>query len=133
MIKHLMISAGEYHWLKRRRAGHTVESWAIKTGRSVDEVRDIEWDRLDQSLTESEAMNTELMTLTHGELCALARRRSGMKMEDVAKRTGVSRMTVWKQEHDMTATAKDLAKWWTARRFPEAPTVDRYMVKVSAA
>lgn len=132
MIKQVMISAGEYHWLKRRRDGHTVEGWAAKTGRSADEVRDIEWDRTNHSLTELEASTAQLIQLTPGELCALARRRSGMKMEDVAKRTGVSRMTVWKQEHDMTATAKDLAKWWTVRRFPEAPTVDRYAVKVAA-
>lgn len=129
MMRHLMISPGEFHWIQRRRAGHTVEGWSEKTGRTPDQIRDIEFDRSDAArLSAREEGQLANITLSAGEFCALARRRCGMKMDEVAKRTGVSRMTVWKQEHDMTATARDLAKWWMRRRFPDAPSVDRHAV-----
>jgi len=117
MIRPLPITHGEVCWLERRRAGQTAEWWAMKHGLSIDEVRLREQDERDLQLSPAQLVLTEHMVLRPGEFAALARRRHGATMSVLGRQYGVSRMTVWKMEHDITSTARQLAHWW-ARRLP---------------
>ena len=63
--------------------------------------------------------------LTPGEWCAIQRRRAGWTLPKLSRMTGISRMTLWKAEHDRTSGVADLAEWWHRRTRlapPRAPT-----------
>ena len=128
----LDISVGEWCWLERRRAGRTAGWWANTHGFSVDELRLRETDQRDIALTYAQVLAACATPISAGEYCALARRRAGLGMTDVAARYGVSRMTLWKMEHDLTETSVALARWWH-RKGMSLPTLNATTITVALA
>ena len=118
MIETLEVTLGEYCWLERRRSGQTAEWWAQHQLMSVDELRERETDQRPVRLSYQQLTNAANMTLSVGDDTSQARKRSGERMTDVAAQMGVSRMTVWKMEHGMTASSTQLAQWWRRRGMP---------------
>lgn len=119
MMLRLCLTPGEALWLRRRRAGDTMATWAQVFGCSEDAVYKTEHD-----LREPPTMIRVLLRwfrrprpITPGEYSALQRRRAGKTMAWVAKKRKSTRTTVWKQEHDKTQTAPDLAVWWSLQRY----------------
>lgn len=102
------LTVAEVNWLVRRRAKVRQQRWAIDHGKSVFQLREEEKGRREP--TDQEANN--LGELTDGEWCALQRRRHGWTMAEVSKRAGISRMTVWKAEHDRTAGVAALRRFY---------------------
>lgn len=126
----LIITTGEYCWLERRRAGQTARWWATMRGMSEGEVLRREQDAFLVRLTSQQFTNACALTVSPGEFSALARRRSGTRMQDVADRYGVTRMTLWKMEHDLTESALALARWWRRRGFPAPRATDTLAMTV---
>jgi DNA-binding XRE family transcriptional regulator len=103
------ITNGEGYWLLRRRAGMTMRQAARRWKVSEDRLRDWEKGREEAP---SPGTCHAWSRLTPGEYSAIARRRMGWTLPDLANARGISRQTAWKEEHDQTASALDLARWW---------------------
>jgi transcriptional regulator with XRE-family HTH domain len=94
----MRLTRGEGWWLRRRRADMTATEMAEALSISQDRLRRWEHDR------EAAPLPPKLTSpLTDGEWCALQRRRRGLTLPEVAARLKVSRMTLWKAEHDRTS------------------------------
>ncbi len=132
MSRPFLITAGEALWLHRRRAGATMAVWGINMfGCPEDTVYKTEHD-----LREPPAVLRPLLRffsrtrpITPGEYSALMRRRAGKTMAWVAQKRRSTRTTVWKQEHDKTQTAPDLAHWWSLQAVKGPPAGHKVYVK----
>lgn len=116
----MRLTRGEGFWLGRRRAGFTAERTASWIGISVDRFRRWELDREPAPFPDQSILRRT--RLTPGEFAALCRRRTGLRLEDLAERLGISRHTLWKREHDRTRSAWTLAEYWRRRGIPPART-----------
>lgn len=114
----LTLTKGEALWLRRRRAGDTMVSWAQVFGCSEDAVYKTEHDLREPPVAIGLLLRWFRLhrPITPGEYSALMRRRAGKSMAWVAKKRKSTRTTIWKQEHDLTQTAPDLAVWWSLQR-----------------
>lgn len=105
----MRLTNGEGWWLLRRRLGKTMAEMAAEHGISEDRLRDWERGRVEAP---SPGRCHTWPRLTPGEYNAIARRRSGWTLPDVALWFASSRQTAWKAEHDQTSSAKTLARCW---------------------
>jgi transcriptional regulator with XRE-family HTH domain len=115
----MRLTRGEAWWLLRRRAGMTQSAWAGVAGVSEDRLRRWEADAEEPAVPGPFRNGGRVEPLTHGEFSALARRRTGWTLPELARRLGTSRQTLWKREHDRTGSARELAEWW-APGYPAA-------------
>jgi len=109
------LTLAEIHWLRRRRAGVRQPQWAKARGISIDRLQAQESGREDAPPV------PPLPSLTEGEWCALQRRRRGWTMARASEESGMSRMTVWKAEHDRTAGVAALRRFYVAAGVLQAP------------
>jgi hypothetical protein len=110
----MKLTPGEALWLARRRMGMTAVDFAAAYGVSVERLRDAERDKIDAFTIAGDIPVPG--QLSPGEFSALARRRSGLSLEGLAKKRRTTKMTINKQEFDRTQTAIDLARYWAERR-----------------
>lgn len=109
------LTAGESLWLWRTRQGWSQKAAARYLRLSRIPLVQMELDRRD--LLPMSVLGTAMSGSTHisvGEMCRLARRRSGVDLRRVAKRAGVSHMTVLKWERTCNPR---LRTYWRGRGF----------------
>jgi DNA-binding XRE family transcriptional regulator len=105
-------SAAENVWLDRRRRGLTQSAYAAAVGIGRTLLSDIERDSYPP------VFNYKPVVPTLGDLCALARRRSEVKLSRLERLLGVSKVTILAYER---RGDKALAAFWRGRgfRFPK--------------
>ena len=104
----MRLTPGEALWLLRRRVGYTMPKMAKARRISEDRLRDLEKDRV--PLDWIPKMNGR--PITPGEWCAIQRKRRGWTMPQAARRLKISRMTLWKAEHDRTSGVHDIMRYY---------------------
>lgn len=114
----MRLTRGEGWWLARRRMTLRQTEMAALLGISEDRLRRWERDREAAPMPDATVLAP---ALSPGEWCALTRRRAGWGLAEVARRTGISRMTVWKGEHDRTAGVRDLLQFYASLGQIRAP------------
>jgi DNA-binding XRE family transcriptional regulator len=114
----IVVTAGEALWLTRRRAGLTQPELARARGICTDTLQLEESDQRPRM----QIKHTQ-MTVSPGEWCALQRRRRGWTMPVAAKHIGISRMTLWKAEHDKTRGVARVQRWYELRGIREIEEV----------
>jgi hypothetical protein len=56
--------------------------------------------------------------ITHGQVCRVFRQRLGWGLQHAADRMGISRMTMWKAEHDRTSGVHAVRHFYHQRALP---------------
>lgn len=104
---------GEELWLWRRRKGLTQEKTRARFGASEYAMAMAE-----KADAPTLPPRCRLREPTWGELCALARRRHGLGLDETARRHGCSRVTLLSREK---RGAAGLVLWWQdmGYKFPE--------------
>jgi hypothetical protein len=110
MIKREDFTRGEWLYIHRRRNELSVAECAKTHGVGEDKYRLWERDRVPQD--EIPKLKHTPTNVTYGEYSTIMRRRKGWSMTKVARMRKTTKMTIWKQEHDLTRTAPLLAAWW---------------------
>lgn len=106
------LTPGERLWLVRQRAGKTLRAMARDYELTEWQYAEWEHDRRDGIPN----IPVTPRRLTHGEQCAIARRRADLNLRRVAKLAGISHVTVLKYERMDTPTM--LWHWWDDTGWP---------------
>lgn len=130
-VSHFHLTYGELLLLLRRRHTPTVSVAAAAKHFGVwdERYRAAEHDRADADFLHRyppEHMVPLLSAVTLGEFCFLLRRRMAWTAPVLAKKKGVSRITIHKMEHDATLSTDQLAHWWVKRGVPPAAATTLY-------
>jgi DNA-binding transcriptional regulator YiaG len=93
-------------WLTRRRLGLTQVAFAARLGATVHEVYD--WER---GAKVPDHLAWPVVVPTPLEWAVVLRRRSGLGLKEVARRMGVSHVTLLKRERG-EGRVSELMRWW---------------------
>lgn len=122
----MKLSPGEVLWLARRQSGWTVPRMAEMCDASEELYRAWEKDRepikakqASPTLIHFEDIDTffKMEPLTAGEMCALARRRSGMTLDRLGQLIFRSKVALINAEHDRVDTSY-LVNCWVLLGWP---------------
>jgi hypothetical protein len=112
----MMLTRGETWWLARHRFALGQQAFAATLGVRPDRVRDWERDRGAPSPVPPEPNKK----LTAGEWCIIQRRRHGWTLQTAANEMRMTRMTLWKGEHDKTRGVARAVRFYRARGVQQA-------------
>ncbi len=94
----MRLTRGEGWRLLRAQLGWTMPEMAKKQAISEDRLR--RWEK-DREAAPMPALKSNIISV--GQLCRVYRLRHGWVLQDAADRMRISRMTMWKAEHDRTS------------------------------